>query len=66
MSYLENDKNLSNHIWRKDSQLLRQPPTTVRNFEEKNLNLSFLKFFLKKSQHTSYLENYKDLNSNIW
>ena len=35
-------------------------------FCEKKINISFLKFFLKKSQKTSYLENYKELSSHIW
>ena len=70
-SYFENQQDLSSHIWRQDSQLLKtselfDSPTTelkTSNFNEKKNNLNFRKFFLKKSQKTSYLENYKVLSS---
>ena len=69
-SYLENYKDLNCHIWRQGLQLLRvlwQHPTTrlrISNFEKQLIKI-FWKF-LKKSQKTSYLENYKELSSHIW
>ena len=69
-SYLENYKELSSHIWRQDSQsvkVLWQHPTTrlgISDFAGKKYKFS--ENFLKTSQKTSYLENYKDLNSHIW
>ena len=69
-SYLENYKDLNSHIWRQGLQLFRvlwQHPTTrlrISNFEKQLIKI-FWKF-LKKSQKTSYLENYKELSSHIW
>ena len=70
-SNLENYEELSSHTWRQDSQSLRihwQDPTTglgISDFAGKKL-IKFSETFLKKSQKTSYLENYNDLNSHIW
>ena len=69
-SYLEKYRDLSSHIWRQDSQSLRvfwQDLTTglgISDFAGKKYKFS--ENFLKTSQKTSYLENYKELSSHIW
>ena len=44
------------------------PQLQVENLKHwrKKISSMFLKIFLKKSQKTSYLENYKDLSRHIW
>ena len=52
---------------KKSVKVLWQHPTTrlgISNFERKLIKIFWN--FLKKSQKTSYLENYKDLSSHIW
>ena len=44
------------------------PQLQIENLKHwrKKISSMFLKIFLKKSQKTSYLENYKDLSRHIW
>ena len=70
-SYLENYKELSSHTWRQDSQSLRVlwqdliRGLGISDFLKIIIILVFWKI-LKKSQKTSYLENYKELSSDTW
>ena len=69
-SYLLSKNDLGILNWRPNLQPLRllwQPPNYRlgnSNFEKK-INLIFRKIFLKKLQKTSYLENYKNLSSQL-
>ena len=71
-SDLENYKDLSSQMRRRDSQPLRvlwQPPTKglgISKYGKQILNLSFLTTFFEKIAKMSDLESSKDLSSHIW
>ena len=58
-SYLENYKELSSHIWRRDPQSLRVLRPTGPNYRVGNFR------FLKTNNNLSFLKNFEKITKNV-